>query len=185
MVQEVRSQNLVKNELLERVTLPFKRITYTEAVDLLKDYCVKWGDDLKSSHEQALVKMFGDRPLFITHYPKEIKFFNMRRNDLNKSIVNSTDLILPLSGEAVGAAEREYEYDSLLERLKNSAMLKQLEAKGGSIEDFRWYLDHMKEHGSVLHAGCGIGLNRITQFVLGKPDIRDCCVYPINTEIIM
>lgn len=140
-----------------------------------------WGDDLKSFHEQILVKMYGNKPLFITHYPKAIKFFNMKTNSKNPQMVNSTDLILPHSGEAVGAAEREYEYKALYERLKESSMLKQLVERGGSISDFQWYLDFYKRH-NVPHAGCGIGLNRVTQFVLGTDDIRATTVFPLNKE---
>jgi asparaginyl-tRNA synthetase len=101
-------------ERLKRVRKPFEKITYTEAVGLLADYGVKWGDDLKSVHEKALVQMMGNQPLFVTHFPKAIKFFNMRENDENPAIVNSADLLLPMSGEAVGAAEREYRYEKAL-----------------------------------------------------------------------
>ena len=144
-------------------------------------YGVTWGDDLKSYHEQFLVKIHGDRPLFITHYPKAIKFFNMRVNSKNPQIVNNTDLILPCSGEAVGAAEREYEYEAVYERLAESNMLKQLVQRGGGISDFQWYLDFYKKH-NVPHAGCGIGLNRVTQFVLQTDDIRATTVFPLNRE---
>lgn len=164
---------------------PFYRISYTEAVKLLKDFGVEWGDDLKSKHEHHLVKALGNKPLFITHYPESIKFFNMRENDDNPKIVNSADLILPFGGEAVGSAEREFRYEPLVKRLKNSVMLKQLEEKGGSLEDFRWYLDIVKSERNQLHAGCGIGLNRVTQFVLGTKDIRATTAFPMNKESLM
>ncbi len=172
-------------ERLRRVKKPFEKITYTEAVGLLADYGVKWGDDLRSHHEKSLVQMNGNKPLFATHFPKAIKFFNMRENDENPEIVNSADLLLPMSGEAVGAAEREYRYERLYERLVNSTMFKQLVEKGGSIEDFDWYLDFYKEHNNVLHSGCGIGLNRVTQFVLGAEDIRATTAFPLNRESII
>ena len=174
----------VDTERLKRVKKPFEKITYTEAVGLLADYGVKWGDDLKSMHEKALVQMVGNKPLFVTHFPKAIKFFNMRENAENSSIVNSADLLLPMSGEAVGAAEREYRYEKLYERLINSTMFKQLAEKGGSIEDFDWYLDFYREH-RILHSGCGIGLNRVTQFVLGVDDIRATTAFPLNRESIL
>lgn len=170
---------------LEEVRPPFKKVTYTEAVEMLSEDGVAWGDDLKSHHEKKLVEHFGGKPLFLTHFPIEIKFFNMKRNPENPKIVNSADLLLPFSGEAVGAAEREYEYEKVLERLKNSYMLKQLENRGGSIEDFKWYLDFLKEHGNVPHSGCGIGLNRVTQFVLGIDDIRASTVFPQNRESLL
>jgi len=129
--------------------------------------------------------MYGNQPLFITHFPKAIKFFNMRENDERSEIVNSTDLILPGSGEAVGAAEREYRYEKLKERLENSPMMKNLIKRGGSIEDFDWYLDCVKSNGIRVHSGCGIGLNRVTQFVLGTNDIRASTTFPLNSETIM
>jgi asparaginyl-tRNA synthetase len=172
----------VDTERLKSVKKPFKRVTYDEAV---KKVGLEWGSDLKSKHEKMLVEMFGNQPLFITHFPKPIKFFNMRENDFRSDIVNSTDLILPGSGEAVGAAEREYRYEKLKERLKNSEMMKKLETRGGGVQDFQWYLDCVKSNGIKLHSGCGIGLNRVTQFVLGTDDIRKCTVFPLNSETIM
>ena len=171
-------------ERLEKVKKPFKRITYTEAINKLSKFGLKWGDDLKSTHEKFLVKIHGKQPLFITHYPKAIKFFNMKENEENPLIVNSADLLLPFSGEAVGAAEREYEYEKLKKRLLNSTMLKQLIEKGGSPNDFDWYLEFYKEHGAP-HSGCGIGLNRVTQFILGSNDIRTTTVFPLNRESII
>jgi len=167
------------------VAPPFKKVTYTDAVEQLRSFGVKWGDDLKSVHEKALVEMFGNKPLFITHYPKAIKFFNMKQNTLDPSIVNSTDLILPFSGEAVGAAEREYQYESLLKRLEESTMLRQLIQRGGSIHDFDWYLEFYRRYGGTPHSGCGIGLNRVTQYVLGSNDIRASTVFPMNKQTIM
>jgi asparaginyl-tRNA synthetase len=175
----------IDTERLKGIGIPFKKITYDEAVEKLSHLGVKWGDDLKSSHEKLLTEMYGNQPLFITHFPKAIKFFNMRENDERSEIVNSTDLILPGSGEAVGAAEREYRYEKLKERLENSPMLKNLMKRGGSIEDFEWYLDCVKSNGIRVHSGCGIGLNRVTQFVLGTNDIRASTTFPLNSETIM
>ena len=160
--------------------LEFKpeRMTYTKAIQILQedDFQVKWGDDIKSDMEKHLAK---DNPLFITHYPKEIKFFNMRENDEDSTIVNSADLILPGAGECVGAAEREYTYDKLKERLIGSAMFKRLIEKGNSINDFGWYLDFYKNP-SMLHAGCGIGVNRVLQYIMNLENIKDTSVYPIT-----
>jgi len=167
------------------VAPPFKKVSYTDAVEELRSFGVKWGDDLKSVHERALVEIFGDEPLFITHYPKAIKFFNMKQNAFNPRIVNSTDLILPFSGEAVGAAERECEYEPLLQRLKDSTMLRQLIERGGGIHDFDWYLEFYRQHGGTQHSGCGIGLNRVTQYVLGSSDIRTSTVFPMNKQTLM
>jgi len=171
-------------EKLRGIRKPFQRMTYTKAVGLLSDFGVKWGDDLKSNHEKLLVTLTDNQPLFITHFPKTIKFFNMKENDENPAVVNSADLLLPSSGEAVGAAEREHRYERLRERLQSSQMFRQLVEKGGSIEDFRWYLEFYENHG-ILHSGCGIGLNRITQFVLGTDDIRATTAFPMNRESIL
>ncbi|MFQ6074452.1 MAG: amino acid--tRNA ligase-related protein, partial [Candidatus Bathyarchaeia archaeon] len=191
MIQEAIETSKIELEFLGvdtrrlNVPPPFRKITYTEAVKELSRFGVKWGDDLKSWHERILVETHGNKPLFITHYPKDIKFFNMKANEENPEIVNSTDLLLPCSGEAVGAAEREYEYEKLLERLKNSTMLEQLIERGGSIHDFDWYLEFYKMFGGIPHAGCGIGLNRVTQYVLGSSDIRTTTVFPLNRESIL
>ncbi len=169
---------------LNKIKTPFRRITYTDAIKLLngKGVNVKWGDDLKSSHEAMIVA--DGMPTFITHYPEEIKFFNMRRNPENPTIVNSSDLILPHSGEAVGSAEREWNHELLREKLLKSEMYKKLAARGKDIRDFEWYLDLIKEN-PVQHAGCGIGLNRVTQFVLGTSDIRATTAYPLNLESLL
>ena len=174
----------VNMERLRKIRRPFEKITYTEAVGLLAEYGVKWGDDLKSHHEKTLVQIHGNVPLFVTHFPKDIKFFNMRENDENPAIVNSADLLLPMSGEAVGSAEREYRYDKLHQRLINSTMFKQLVEKGGSIDEFKWYLEFYRRQG-ILHSGCGIGLNRVTQFALGIDDIRATTAFPLNKESIL
>jgi len=175
----------VDTERLKKAKPPFQRVTYDDAVKKLSDEGVNWGDDLKSRHEKKLTEMYGNKPIFITHFPKKIKFFNMRENDYRPEIVNSSDLLLPGSGEAVGSAERENRYDKLKERLENSTMMQQLKKRGGSIDDFGWYLEHVKNNDVKLHSGCGIGLNRVTQYVLGADDIRKCTVFPINSETIM
>jgi asparaginyl-tRNA synthetase len=169
-------------ETLRQVRPPFRRITYTDAVEMLADTGLRWGDDLKSAHEKRLAQDLGGKPLFVTHYPKGIKFFNMKENGTNPDVVDSADLILPFSGEAVGAAEREYEYDRLTSRLLDSSMFRLLKEKGGSLEDFAWYLDFYKEFGGCKHSGCGIGMNRVTQFVLASDDIRATTTWPMNRE---
>ncbi len=169
-------------ERLREVRPPFKRITYTEAVELLAETGVKWGDDLKNAHEKRLTGYFGNRPLFVTHYPKSIKFFNMKENSSNADTVDSADLLLPFSGEAVGAAEREYEHEKLTSRLLESTMFRLLQEKGGTLSDFSWYLDFYKESRGVRHSGCGIGMNRVTQFVIGASDIRGTTTWPMNRE---
>jgi len=162
----------------------FNRITYTEAIEILgPEFGTKWGDDLKSKQELFLVDALGGRPLFITHYPKEIKFFNMRVNDEDERIVNSADLIMPFSGESVGSAERENNYERLVKRLLDSPMYRILKERGKSIDDFADYLNLVKKN-PILHSGCGIGFNRVSQSVLQSKDIRAVTNYPINRENI-
>lgn len=181
--KEMKLLNINKKRL-GSIKLPFRRLSYTEAIQILQEnnIDIKWGNDLKSTHEKLLVS--DGIPTFITHYPEKIKFFNMKRNEKNPEVVNSADLILPFSGEAVGAAEREYKYELLYEKLLNSAMYKRLVEKGKTINDFKWYMDLVKRY-SIQHSGCGIGLNRITQFILGSDDIRTSTAYPLNSEALM
>jgi asparaginyl-tRNA synthetase len=157
----------------------FGRMTYSEAVEKLG---LSFGDDLKHAHEKRLVEMTGGKPLFVTHYPKSVKFFNMKENDDDPRLVNSADLLLPFSGEAVGAAEREFEYERLLARLQESSMFRLLRARGGGLGDFAWYLNYYRDFGGSLHSGCGIGFNRVTQYFLGADDIRGATVWPVNRE---
>ncbi|MCC7569880.1 hypothetical protein KO465_00865 [Candidatus Micrarchaeota archaeon] len=177
----------VQAEKLKGIKNNFQRISYTFAIEKLKEqgFEIGWGDDLKSKHEAKLVELNNNNPVFITHFPKAIKFFNMKENDSDSSIVNSADLILPVSGEAVGSAEREHRHDHMVRRLKESFMLKQLEKRGGSIDDFSWYLNLIKDKSNIPHSGCGIGLNRITQFVTNASDIRDTTTFPLNKETMV
>ncbi|MEM3364748.1 MAG: amino acid--tRNA ligase-related protein [Candidatus Micrarchaeia archaeon] len=171
---------------LERAIDNFQRISYDDAITMLeKPFGLKWGDDLKSAHEQYIVKQYDNLPTFITHFPKAIKFFNMRENAARPELVNSADLIVPLGGECVGAAEREYTYENVYRRLRESPMLKRLESKGGSIKAFDWYLEHLKVYGNVPHAGCGIGLSRVIQYVVGSTDIKHGTTFPMNRAIVM
>ncbi|VVB68158.1 Asparagine--tRNA ligase [Candidatus Norongarragalina meridionalis] len=170
---------------LETYLSPFNRITYTDAVKLLSDthFQIAWGDDLKRQHELFLVQALGGKPLFITHFPTAIKFFNMRQNRDNPLVVNSADLIMPYSGEAVGSAERENDYDILYKRLLESPMYRILSNRGVSIEEFGDYLAMVKQN-PILHSGCGIGFSRISQSAMGLEDIRQCTSYPLNAETL-
>ena len=172
----------VENEHVQKYLEPFTRITYTHAITLLQTtFPVQWGDDLKAQHELFLVEALGNKPLFITHYPKAIKFFNMRQNEENSDVVNSADLILPYSGESTGSAERENNYEHLQERLITSPMYHILQVRGKNLEDFEDYLQLVKQN-PQLHSGCGIGFNRVSQSILQMPDIRMATNYPLNAE---
>lgn len=182
VLKRMTSRWLDRNRLKGTMSNLFKRILYSEAIDRLD---LEFGDDISSTDEQLLINEFSlGQPLFITNYPKEMKFFNMIQSKFNSNLVDSADLILPFGGEAVGAASREYRPEILLKRLQESDMLKQLIAKGGSIKDFDWYIDVYRKYDTVKHAGCGIGLNRVTQFIFGADDIRKCTAYPLNRETL-
>lgn len=184
---------------IKRLMPPYNSITYREALDSLSGYGLEFGDDLKAEHEQYLVQRNGNKPLFVTHYPQQIKFFNMRLNREDPTVVNSMDLLMPSSGEAVGAAEREEDYKILMKRLLESDMLRLLkqaiQQENGfgrhthhkleeeALSRFKWYLDIIKQK-PITHAGCGIGLNRVTQSLLNSKDIRECTVYPMNRETL-
>ena len=164
---------------------PFNRITYTDAIGLLEGtpLAIPWGSDLTHNHELYLVEKLGSKPTFITHYPAEIKFFNMRVNRENPQVVNSADLIMPYSGESVGSAEREDDYNILRKRLLESNMFRMLSKRGVEISEFEGYLKLVREN-HLLHSGCGIGFSRIAQSVLGFSDIRQATNYPLNSETL-
>ena len=166
--------------------LTFKRITYADAVELLKTEGfpeLAWGDDLEAPHEGRLTEMMG--PMFVTHYPADIKFFNMRNNDDDPRVVNSTDLLLPLAGESAGAAEREFNGAKLRYKLETSSMLAGLIHQGMKLEDFEWYLSFHEEHDVKLHSGAGVGMARVAQFILGQTDIRECVPFLINRDNVI
>jgi len=172
-------------EIKKWIDEPFGRITYTTAIDIIQNtpgYKIKWGDDLSAVYEHKISEKMG-KPTFITHYPKKIKFFNMKVNDIDKRVVNSTDLIMPYSGESAGTAERENNYEHLVQRLEESAMYNILKARGHSLNDFDDYLKTVKKN-PILHSGCGIGMSRISQSVLGEKDIRVSTSYPLQSNVL-
>ncbi len=186
-VERSAELNLFEIDLnhIRRFNTPYKRITYIEAIKMLQGegLDINFGDDIKTVHERAISKSIGYKPFFLTHWPQEIKFFNMRMNDSDPRLVNSCDLILPFSGEAVGGAEREYTYTRLKGKLERSKMLELLKQNGGSVEDFEWFLQFYKHNKANLHSGCGIGFNRVTQSLLMLDDIRACTVFPQNSSV--
>lgn len=177
----------------------YLRVTYIEAVKLLKkDFPdLQWGQDLKAPHEREILRVMNEQvritnlddfvPLFITEYPTKIKFFNMavKRDgvtDPNKQVVWSADLIVPYAGEAVGAAVREHEYDVLLERLLRSEMWRIHVENGGTLQQFLWYLDMIRQKLTEPHAGYGMGDSRLKQWLLRLTDNRDCSTAFLQAE---
>ena len=151
----------------------FVRITYTDAVELLKEhnsefeYKVEWGTDLQTEHERYLTEKIFKKPVFVTDYPKEIKAFYMKLNDDNKT-VRAVDMLVPGIGEIIGGSQREEDYDKLVNRM-NELGLKQ--------EEYSWYLDTRK-YGTVIHSGFGLGFERLVMYMTGMSNIRDVIPFP-------
>jgi asparaginyl-tRNA synthetase len=154
------------------ISIPFKRISYTEAIDLLKnasrqfEFPVKWGNDLQKEHEHWLVNHF-NAPVIITDYPREIKAFYMKQNDDGKT-VRAMDILFPWIGEIIGGSQREDDYQKLLNRIRELGM---------SEESLWWYLD-TRRFGTVPHSGFGLGFERLLLFVTGMNNIRDVIPFP-------
>lgn len=176
---------------LEKVKPVFPKVTYKEAVKMLD---LPFGSDISWKKEQEIMEKFDGQPFFITHFPnplhdhgKEIeveKFFNMIPDPSDPSRILSADLILPLGGESVGAAQRVHDPEELKWRLENSRMFKRLKEKGGGLEDLAWYLERAREK-TVPHTGCGFGIGRILKFLQGEEDIKRAITFPSNQEILI
>ena len=156
----------------------FERLTYTEAVQILKEsnhnkkkkfqYLIEdWGVDLQSEHERYLVEKHFKKPVILTDYPKNIKAFYMRQNDDGKTVA-AMDILAPGIGEIVGGSQREERLNKLTERMNEMHI---------STEDLDWYLD-TRRFGTVPHAGFGLGFERLVQFVTGMSNIRDVIPFP-------
>jgi asparaginyl-tRNA synthetase len=167
--------------LLERLEFvinnPFKRLTYTEAIDVLINsnhykkkkfkYPVEWGIDLQSEHERYLVEKEFKCPVILTDYPAKIKAFYMRLNEDGKTVA-AMDVLFPGIGEIVGGSQREERYDLLRQKC---------EEFGINPDELWWYLD-TRRFGSVPHAGFGLGFERMVMFVTGMSNIRDVIPFP-------
>ncbi len=175
--EEERSMELV-SKLHFVLENPFARVTYTEAIDILKNcdrnkkgkfqYPVTgWGIDLQSEHERYLVEKHFKKPVILTDYPKEIKAFYMKQNDDNKT-VRAMDVLFPGIGEIIGGSERETDLVKLLDRMHEV---------GIPEDSMQWYLDS-RRFGSVPHSGYGLGFERLMLFVTGMTNIRDVIAFP-------
>lgn len=160
-----RLQNIVSSD--------FERITYTEAVEMLKksgekfQYPVEWGIDLQTEHERYITEKIYKKPVFVTDYPKEIKAFYMRLNDDGKTVA-ACDLLVPGVGEIIGGSQREERYDVLKARIEEMGMTE---------EDYWWYMD-LRKYGGVKHSGYGLGFERIIMYITGMSNIRDVLPFP-------
>ena len=160
-----RLTNVVEND--------FARITYTEAVELLKKsgeefkYPVEWGCDLQTEHERYITERIFKKPVFVTDYPKDIKAFYMRMNDDGRTVA-AVDLLVPGVGEIVGGSQREERDDMLRKRI---------EELGLDMSQYDWYME-LRRFGGVKHAGYGLGFERMVMYVTGIANIRDVLPFP-------
>ena len=163
----------LKDRLEHVASSDFGRVSYTEAVELLKksgehfDYPVEWGIDLQTEHERYLTEHIYKRPVFVTDYPKEIKAFYMRQNDDGKTVA-AADCLVPGIGEIIGGSQREERLDVLENRIKELGM---------NPEDYKYYCD-LRRYGSCRHAGYGLGFERMVMYLTGVNNIRDVELHP-------
>lgn len=169
--------SMIEKGLLDRLTSltlsAFRKMTYTEAVDLLEhsgetfEFPVSWGSELQSEHERYLCEKVVNGPVFIIDYPKDIKAFYMRNNDDGKTVA-ACDLLVPGVGELLGGSQREERLEYLETRMDEMHIEK---------EALSWYLD-LRRYGGVKHAGFGIGFERFMMYITGMTNIRDVLPYP-------
>ena len=176
--QVERSEMNLREKLDFVINNDFERLTYTEAIDILKEsnhnkkkkfqYLIEgWGADLQSEHERYLVEKHFKKPVILTNYPKDIKSFYMRMNDDGKTVA-AMDILAPGIGEIVGGSQREERMDKLTRRMEEMNI---------PAEELHWYLD-TRRFGSCPHAGFGLGFERLVQFVTGMGNIRDVIPFP-------
>jgi len=163
----------LKERLINVASSEFGRITYTDAIELLKknndkfDYPVEWGSDIQTEHERYLAETVFKRPVFVTDYPKDIKAFYMRLNDDGKTVAAS-DCLVPGIGEIIGGSQREERIEVLERRMDELGLNK---------DDYWWYLD-LRRYGSCRHAGFGLGFERMVMYLTGVTNIRDVELHP-------
>ncbi len=176
--QAERSEMSLREKLAFIGENNFKRVSYTEAIDILKNckpnkkkkfkYLItEWGADLQSEHERFLVEKHFKCPVILFDYPADIKAFYMRLNDDGKT-VRAMDVLFPGIGEIVGGAQREERYDVLIQKMR---------ALDIDEKELDWYLD-LRKFGTAVHSGFGLGFERLVQFVTGMGNIRDVIPYP-------
>ncbi len=172
--------NFVDKGLIERLShvanSDFARVTYTDAIDILKkadkkfEYPVSWGMDLQTEHERYLAEEHFGRPVCVYNYPKDIKAFYMRMNEDDKTVA-AVDILVPGIGELVGGSQREERLE-MLEKRMNELHLKP--------EDYSWYLD-LRRYGTTPHSGFGLGFERLIMYLTGIQNIRDVLPFPRTT----
>ena len=169
--------SFVDKRLIDRLTnvatSEFARITYTDAIEILKkhndkfEFKVSWGIDLQTEHERYLTEEVYKRPVFVTDYPKDIKAFYMKQNPDGKTVA-AVDCLVPGIGEIIGGSQREDDYEKLATRMEELGM---------KTEDYGFYMDRRK-YGSTRHAGFGLGFERCIMYLTGMGNIRDVIPFP-------
>ncbi|MFC6274996.1 asparagine--tRNA ligase [Levilactobacillus tangyuanensis] len=158
-------------DVLKKYTqLPYPRISYDEAIDLLKQngFDLEWGVDFGSPEETFLADHF-DKPVFVLNYPKAIKPFYMKPHPTREDVYICADLLAPEGyGEIIGGSEREVDYDLLLEQVKKAGL---------DPDEYSWYLD-LRKYGSVPHSGFGMGLERFLTWITGEEHVREAIPFP-------
>lgn len=155
---------------LERVTPPFVRLDYGDAVELIKrkGSTTAWGDDLGAEDESLIVEEY-DKPVFVMNYPREAKAFYMKENPADPRTVLCDDLLAPEGyGEIIGGSQREDDYDRLLARIRAENLPEQA---------YDWYLD-LRRYGTFVHSGFGLGLERTVSWICGLPHLREAIAFP-------
>ena len=155
---------------LEKVKRPFPRVSYSEAVEILKkkDYEFEWGNDFGGADETVISEEF-DRPVMIHRYPADVKAFYMKRDPDDPKVALAVDVIAPEGyGEIIGGSQREDDLDELLKRIKEHNLPQ---------EFFEWYLD-LRRYGSVPHSGFGLGLERTVSWICGIDHLREAIPFP-------
>ncbi|MBS3126999.1 asparagine--tRNA ligase [Candidatus Woesearchaeota archaeon] len=183
IVTKVLQENKPELALLQRdlkkleptIKKPFMRMTYTEALKILKEKCkmkVEWGKDLRTIEEENLTKLY-DVPVIVTHYPKKVKAFYMMEDPTNPDVVEGCDFLAPEGhGEIIGGSQREHD----LEEIK-----KRLQEQGEDPSQYEFYLD-TRRYGSVPHGGFGMGVERVVKWVCGLDNIKDAIPFPRTME---
>jgi len=155
---------------LEKVTPPFPKIHYNEAVEILKKNGVDftYGDDFGGADETVLSDQF-EKPVIVHHYPAEVKAFYMKRDPEEPQFALAMDMLAPEGyGEIIGGSQREDDYDTLLQRIREHNL---------SEEAFKWYLD-LRKYGSVPHSGFGLGIERTVAWITGVKHVRETIPFP-------
>ncbi len=155
---------------LEKVKKPLPRITYDEAVEILRKKGIdfEWGGDLGGTDETVISEQF-DKPVMVHRYPAQVKAFYMKRDPENEKLALALDVLAPEGyGEIIGGSQREDDYDTLVERIKEHDL---------PMEPFDWYLD-LRKYGSVPHAGFGLGIERTVSWICGLDHVRETVPFP-------